>query len=148
MQDREFPQNPRIGVGIVLMIDKKLLLAKRKNPPAAQKWSLPGGLVELGETVKDAVRREALEETGLTIEVGKLLEVVELIDKAAEGNIRYHYILLDYLASASGGTLKAGSDVSALKLFDWRDLQKLELPILTREFIARHKNLLFPTSQH
>ena len=97
MQDREFPQNPRIGVGIVLMIDKKLLLAKRKNPPAAQKWSLPGGLVELGETVKDAVRREALEETGLTIEVGKLLEVVELIDKAAEGNIRYHYILLDYL---------------------------------------------------
>lgn len=148
MQDREFPQNPRIGVGIILMIDKKLLLAKRKNPPAAQKWSLPGGLVELGETVEDAVRRKALEETGLTIEVGKLLEVVELIDKAAEGNIRYHYILLDYLASASGGTLKAGSDVSALKLFDWRDLQKLELPILTREFIAQHKNLLFLTSQH
>jgi ADP-ribose pyrophosphatase YjhB (NUDIX family) len=113
---RAYPGRPLLGVGGVVLVDNQVVLIRRRNPPLAGRWSLPGGVVEAGESVQAAVAREVLEETGLTVRVRDLVEVVEHIDHDQDGRVRHHYVILDYLCDVTGGTLRAGGDVDAAAL--------------------------------
>jgi 8-oxo-dGTP diphosphatase len=105
----EFPDRPVIGVGAVVVKDGKALIVKRAHEPRKGEWSLPGGRVELGETLVDAVRREIREETGLEIQVGPVVELFDRIHRL-DGRVRYHFVIVDYLCTCIGGDLCAGDD--------------------------------------
>ena len=105
----EFPDRPVVGVGAVLVKDGKALIVKRAHEPRKGEWSLPGGRVELGESLIDAVRREIREETGLEIDVGPVVEIFDRVHRH-EGRVRYHFVIVDYLCACLGGTLQAGDD--------------------------------------
>lgn len=113
MSAREYPKLPLVGVGGVLLQDGKVLLVRRGSEPLQGEWSLPGGLVELGEELRPALRREILEETGLHVAVGPLVEVLDRIHRDAQGRVRFHYVIVDYLCRVEGGTLQAATDVTA-----------------------------------
>jgi len=105
----DYPAHPVVGVGGVVVKDGKALIVKRGHEPRKGEWSLPGGRVELGETLIDAVRREIKEETGLDVDVGPLLEVFDRVHRV-ETRVQYHFVIVDYLCICSGGTLCAGDD--------------------------------------
>ncbi|OFV83780.1 MAG: NUDIX hydrolase [Acidobacteria bacterium RIFCSPHIGHO2_02_FULL_67_57] len=111
---REYPERPMVGVGGVVIRDTRVLLVQRASEPLAGQWSLPGGAVELGETLEEAVVRELKEETGLTVRVVKLVEAFERIIRDDSGRPRYHYVLLDYLCEPVEGSARPGSDVQAV----------------------------------
>ncbi len=102
---RRYPDRPIVGVGAVIVQDGAVLLVKRRYPPLAGCWSLPGGTVEVGETLEGALAREMLEETGLEVTVGPVIEVFDRITRDDQGRVRYHYVLVDYLCWPLGGTL-------------------------------------------
>lgn len=108
---RKYPPRPVVGVGAVIVLDDRVVLIKRKYEPLAGRWSLPGGTLELGESLEAGVAREMLEETGLDVEVGPVVEVFDRILLDAEGRVQYHFVLVDYLCRPIGGRLQAGSDV-------------------------------------
>src|SRR5262249_51162472 len=108
---REYPDRPIVAVGAIVFDSAgRVLLGGRGRPPAQGRWSVPGGAVEAGETLAEACAREVREETGLEVEVGSLCEVVERVTRDPDGRVRFHYVILDYAARVSGGTLRAGSD--------------------------------------
>ena len=109
---REYPDHPRVGVGAVVLHEDRVLLVKRGNAPARGKWSLPGGLVNLGETTRAAVVREVAEECGLTITVAEVAGVVDRVTRDAEGRVKYHYVLVDYLAHPESTQIRSGSDAA------------------------------------
>ena len=109
---RAYPSRPMVGVGAVVLIDGKIVLVKRRHEPLAGQWSLPGGTLELGETLEAGVAREMLEETGLVVDVGPVIEVFDRILLDERRKVRYHFVLVDYLCRPIGGTLKSGSDAS------------------------------------
>ncbi len=114
---RETPNRPIVGVGAIVIRDDNVLLIKRGNPPKAGEWSLPGGGVELGETTREAVAREVFEETGLKVaQIGPLVDAVDYIETNERG-VRFHYVLLDYLALAPLGQPKAGSDATDAQFY-------------------------------
>ena len=100
-----------MGVGAVIVDDGKVVLIKRKYEPLKGQWSLPGGMVEIGETLEAALAREMLEETGLRVDVGPVIEVFDRIMRDEEHRVRYHFVLIDYLCWPAAGSLQAGSDV-------------------------------------
>ena len=106
---REFPDRPIVGVGGVVVQDGQALIVKRAHEPRKGEWSLPGGIVELGETLVEAVKRELKEETGLDVEVGEVVEVFDRVHRAG-GRIQYHFVIVDYLCRPVGGTLRAADD--------------------------------------
>ena len=108
---RQYPERPIVGVGAVIVEDGKVVIVKRRYEPLAGRWSLPGGALELGETLETAVAREMREETGLDVEVGPVIEVFDRIILDAERRVRYHFVLVDYLCWPVGGELQAASDV-------------------------------------
>lgn len=112
---RSYPTQPGFGVGAVVVEGGKVLLVRRGHAPLEGRWTLPGGLVELGETLEDALRREVLEETGWTVRVGKQLALFDFIEKD-EGRVRYHYVLADFFCERIEGDLRAGSDVTDVRL--------------------------------
>jgi 8-oxo-dGTP diphosphatase len=134
---REYPARPILGVGAVVVSDGRALLVKRGNEPAKGAWSIPGGMVELGEMLHDAVRREISEETGLDIEVGDRLQVLERIFRDDSGRARYHYILIDYRAVPIGGKLRASSDAVEVGFFTARELSKMGLADITASVITK-----------
>jgi ADP-ribose pyrophosphatase YjhB (NUDIX family) len=107
---REFPDRPVVGVGAVIVDGDRVLLVRRANPPLQGEWSVPGGAVEIGETLEAAVAREVLEETGLQVEVGPIVEVLDRIRLDPDGRARYHYVLVDFVCKPNGGLLACASD--------------------------------------
>jgi ADP-ribose pyrophosphatase YjhB (NUDIX family) len=112
---RDYPEQPIIGVGAVIVEGERTLLVRRATEPLRGEWSVPGGMLELGEKLRDGVRREALEETGVQVEVGELLDVFDSIFTDAQGRTQYHYVLIDYLCRPIAGEARAGSDVSEVR---------------------------------
>jgi 8-oxo-dGTP diphosphatase len=108
---REYPDRPIVGVGAVILMDGKVVLIRRRFEPLAGQWSLPGGVLELGETLEAGTAREMLEETGLEVQVGPVVEVFDRIRYDETRRVRYHFVLVDYLCWPIGGELRAGSDV-------------------------------------
>ena len=111
---REFPSTPLMCVGAVIVEAGRVLLVRRGNEPMKGHWTLPGGLLELGESLIEGVKREVLEETGLTVEVLQLIELLDRIHRH-ETRVRYHYVIADYLCRVAGGQLQAASDADAAR---------------------------------
>lgn len=108
---RQYPAAPLVSVGVVVKDERRVLLVKRGQEPGKGRWSLPGGVVELGETLRQAARREVREECGLEVEPGPVVDIFEPILSDEEGKIRYHYVVIDLLARYQGGRLTIGSDI-------------------------------------
>ena len=113
---RQYPARPIVGVGAVIVQDGQVVLIRRRYEPRKGQWTLPGGGVEVGESHEAAVAREMLEETGLQVEVGPVIEVFDRITRDEDQRVRYHYVLVDYLCWPIAGELCAGSDVDAAVL--------------------------------
>jgi 8-oxo-dGTP diphosphatase len=134
---REYPERPVVGVGGVIVHEGRVVLIKRAYEPLKGHWSLPGGGVEVGETLEAAVAREMLEETGLEVSVGPVIEVFDRITRDEQRRVRYHYVLVDYLCWSTAGTLRAGGDVDDAVLAAPADLGRFELTDKTIAVIAR-----------
>ena len=132
---REFPQAPLVGVGAVIVQGDRVLLVQRGRDPMKGQWTLPGGVLEVGESLVEGVIREVREETGLDVEV---LELVELLDRIhrEDGRVRFHYVIADYLCRVTGGELHAASDADAVRWIEraeWNSHSALKIdPITTR----------------
>jgi len=138
---REYPQIPLVGVGAIIAQNNRVALVRRGAQPSKGDWSIPGGLVNVGETLKDASIREALEETNLVVEPTRLVELVERIFRDNSGRVQYHYVLADFLCSVGGGELIAGSDALDAKWFHRDELQQLNLADITLQVILKGLDL-------
>jgi 8-oxo-dGTP diphosphatase len=134
---REYPDAPLVGVGAIIIEQDRVLLVKRGHPPLAGEWSIPGGVLEVGETMRQAAAREAMEETGLTVEVGDLLGVYDRILRDADGRTRYHYVLIDFLCRRIAGEPRAAGDADEARWFTRDKLAGLSLPKDTAEVIQK-----------
>ena len=119
---RDYPDRPIVGVGAVIVESGRALVVRRGTEPLKGQWSIPGGVVELGETLREAAAREAREETGLEVEPGEVLEIVDRIMRDSERKVQYHYVLVDFLCRRVSGEARAGADASDLR---WVTLQEL-----------------------
>ena len=124
---REYPDNPLVGVGVVIVDGKHVLLIRRGQPPLLGEWSLPGGVLECGETLREAAVREAGEETGLVVETVDMLGVYERVIRSDDGRVRYHYVRIDFLCRPVAGDLRAGSDAADVRWFARDELPALNL---------------------
>jgi len=128
---RLYPDQPVVGVGAVVISEGKILLEKRKNEPGKGKWSIPGGVVDLGESPEQAVVREVMEETCLEVDAPRLIDVVSDVSLDEAGKVKYHFVIIDYLVAVKRGEPKAASDADALV---WVPLNEVEAYDLTRSF--------------
>ncbi|HEV2489318.1 MAG TPA: NUDIX hydrolase [Candidatus Acidoferrales bacterium] len=108
---REYPSRPVVGVGGVVIADDRALLIRRGHAPLEGQWSIPGGTLEVGETIAEGIARELAEETGIQVRVLDLIEVFERIFRDKDGRVQYHFVIVDYLCEMMGGTARAGGDV-------------------------------------
>jgi 8-oxo-dGTP diphosphatase len=144
LAQREFPANPLVGIGAVVVDDcGRVLLIKRATEPMKGHWSLPGGLLELGETLSDGVKREVFEETGLFVEPEAIVEVVDRIYRNSDGKqsqVQYHYVVVDYWCRVMGGDLKPSSDASEVAWVnraEWTDTNFHSLESITVQVIEK-----------
>ena len=122
---REYPEAPIIGVGAVVIDGGKVLLVRRGHEPLKGEWSLPGGALELGETLQKGLVREVLEETGLTVVPDAIVEVLDRITQDdLSGRVRYHYVLVDFICHVASGTLRGGSDAEEARWVGQEELQE------------------------
>jgi mutator protein MutT len=124
---REYPETPLVGMGAVILDQGRVVLVKRKFPPLAGEWSIPGGRLKIGETQREGVVREAREETGLTVDAVELLGVYDRLLRDEAGRILYHYVLIDFLCQRIAGELQAGGDADDARWFSQEELRKLTL---------------------
>jgi 8-oxo-dGTP diphosphatase len=148
---REFPEAPLVGVGAIIIRDSRVVLVRRAHPPLEGQWSIPGGLLEVGELVREAAVREAREETGLVVAVGNEapgkevpgeeptdpLGVFDRVLRSPDGRVQYHYVLIDFLCRLVGGELKAAGDAAEARWFTREELPTLKLAEDTLEVIGR-----------
>ena len=149
---REYPESPLVGVGAVIIdsnsdsdsdsqsedgTEPRVLLIRRGQAPLLGEWSLPGGVLECGETLRDAAVREAQEETGLVVEIVDMLGVYERVIPGDEGRVRYHYVLIDFLCRPVGGDVKAGSDAADVRWFARDELPALNLAEDTNDVVRK-----------
>ena len=134
---REFPEVPLVGVGAVIIEGDRVVLVKRLHPPLQDKWSIPGGVLEVGERVREAAMREAREETGLTVEPGELLGVYDRVLRDAEQRVQYHYVLIDFLCRRVAGDIAAASDAAEVRWFSREELPGLKLAEDTLDVIGK-----------
>ena len=128
---RLYPNQPIVGVGAIIMQNAKILLEKRKNDPGRGKWSIPGGVVELGESLEQTVIREVQEETGLIVDAPELIDVVNQATLDESGKVRYHFVIVDYVVNLKSGTARAASDAADL---EWVPLEQVEQKDLIKSF--------------
>lgn len=132
---REYPERPIVGVGALIFDAGRVLLVRRGHAPMKGEWSLPGGGLEVGETLAEGVKREVLEETGLEIEPLALVDVVDRIAHDDGGRVQFHYVLVDYLCRVTGGSEAFASDAVGLR---WAAMDELEeVAAFTREVILK-----------
>jgi 8-oxo-dGTP diphosphatase len=132
---REYPESPLVGVGAVIIDAGRVLLVKRGHAPLLGEWSIPGGLLEVGETVRQAVVREAQEETSLTVETGELLGVYDRLLPDGDGRTLYPYVLIDFLCRRLSGEALASGDADDARWFTREEAEKLPLPEDTTQVI-------------
>jgi len=135
--ERWSPQYPLVAASAIIFKEEKLLLIKRANEPSKGKWSIPGGIIELGETIYEAARREVLEECSIDIEITKIFNVMDNIIRDEDGSIRFHYILVDVLARYVSGEIKAQSDAEDCLWFTSEELAGLDMNPRLHEVLAR-----------
>jgi 8-oxo-dGTP diphosphatase len=139
---RVYPDKPVVGVGAVIVHEGKILLEKRKNAPGKGKWSIPGGLVELGESTEQAVIREVKEETGLEVGEPRLIDVINNISLNEKGRTKYHYVIVDYLVTVRRGIPKAASDADELKWVPFSEVEEYDLTESFRDFFRLNRQKL------
>ena len=137
VNDRRYPPRPILGVGALIFQHDRILLVERGREPLKGWWSLPGGVLETGERLEEGIRREVLEETGLSVNTLCVAEIFERIMRDADGRAEYHYVLIDYECEVAGGDLCAGDDVSAAAWVKREELQMYQLTEGTLEVIER-----------
>ena len=145
---RMYPSQPVVGVGAVILRKGAILLERRNNDPGKGKWSIPGGVVELGENVYQAVKREVKEETGLTVEVKRLIDVVDSITLDDKNAVKYDFVIIDFLVDVKEGKLFPASDALDLKWVPFNQVEKYGLTDSFREFFEKNKELLEDASLH
>ena len=133
---RRYPPRPVLGVGALILDGSRVLLVERGNPPLAGYWSLPGGVVETGERLEDALAREVLEETGLQVTTDSIATVFERIMPDHSGECEYHYVLIDFYCTIRGGQLRPGDDSKSVQWFEISGLSSLPITEGTREVIS------------
>jgi ADP-ribose pyrophosphatase YjhB (NUDIX family) len=143
---REYPEQPLVGVGGVVIDNERALLIRRAGPPMEGQWSIPGGMLELGETLTQGVARELAEETGLEVNVLEIIEVLERIfpglpgadgTPGDAGRPQYHFVIIDYLCEARGGTLCAGSDAQEFAWAREDELPKFDLTVAATRVLRK-----------
>jgi len=140
---RQYPSTPIPSVGAIVLKNDKILLVLRGQEPSRGKWSIPGGIVEPGETIREAARREVLEECGVEIELGDVVEVLDAIVRDEDGRVQYHYILIDLLATYLGGKLTVGSDIDDARWVTEEELPRFDvtkgaLPVIRKALSKRN----------
>lgn len=139
---REYPDLPRVGVGAVILEEDRVLLVRRGSTPSQGKWSIPGGLVHLGETTAAATLREVEEECGLKVRLQGIAGVVDRIVPGSDGRIRYHYVLVDYLAVPESGAARAGSDAAEVRWVPVAELGRYDTTEGLAEMVMKAQRLL------
>lgn len=139
---RLYPNQPIVGVGAVIICNGKILLEKRESEPGRGKWSIPGGLVELGENTEQTVIREVKEETNLKVEQPKLIDVVNNITVDENNKIKFQFVIVDYFVKLKGGTLRAADDAAELQWVEFDEVEKYDLTSSFREFFQRNRRKL------
>jgi ADP-ribose pyrophosphatase YjhB (NUDIX family) len=134
---RKYPSRPILGVGAIILSRGCALLVQRGRAPLKGFWSLPGGALELGEHLADGVRREVLEETGLTVKPIEVFEVFERISPGERDRPEYHYVVVDYLCRVAGGVLRAGGDAAGAEWVRREDLGRRQITEGTLAVIRR-----------
>lgn len=138
MGKREYPDRPIVGVGAIIIEGSRVLLVRRASEPLRGAWSIPGGMLELGETLRAGAEREALEETGLHVHAGEVVDVFDSIVPGEQGKTpQYHYVLIDFLCAIKSGRPQAGSDASEVRWFNQEELANLGLREMTLRALAK-----------
>jgi 8-oxo-dGTP diphosphatase len=137
-----YPNQPIVGIGVVIVRDCKIALIKRGNEPSKGKWTIPGGLVELGESVEEAVIREAKEETCLDVEEPQLIDVVGNVDLDEDDKVKYHYVIIDYLVHVKSGNIQAASDAAELRWVPFEEVEDYNLTSSFRVFFRQNREKL------
>jgi 8-oxo-dGTP diphosphatase len=145
---RLYPDQPVVGIGAVIVKEGNIALIKRSNEPSKGKWTIPGGLVELGENLEAAVIRETKEETCLDIENPRLIDVVDNVDLDEQGKIRYHYVIIDYLVHVISGNIQAASDAAEFLWVPLDEVEKLNLTASFRLFFRNNREKLSRLSSY
>jgi mutator protein MutT len=124
---REYPPAPIVAVGVIICQGDRIVLIQRAKEPSKGLWTFPGGAIELGESLEEAARREALEETGLEVEIGKVATVIDHIARDTAGRVTYHYVIVDFWARPVSGTLRPGTDAQDARWFNRSDLDRVAM---------------------
>ena len=133
-----YPQVPRVAVGAIVIKDSAVLLVKRGKAPSKDKWAIPGGTIELGETLQQAAEREILEETGIRIRALKAVHTFDFIERDKQDGIRFHYVIVDLEANYLSGTIKPGDDAAKAAWIPFTDLKALEMNKSSRDFLSAY----------
>jgi len=124
---RDYPDRPLIGVGAVIVEAGRAVIVRRVHEPLKGEWSIPGGVLEVGETLRGGAAREALEETGLVVEAGEVIEVLDRIVQDNLGRIQFHYVLIDFLCRRISGELRPGGDASEVRWISGGELERFPI---------------------
>jgi ADP-ribose pyrophosphatase len=134
---REYPERPLVGVGAVVLRNDAVLLVQRGSPPGVGRWAIPGGLVNLGETTREATEREVMEECGIKIKAGKVAGVFDAVRLDDEGRVRYHYVLIDHVADYLSGEPVAQDDAADARWVPLDELDSLAILEITKELVRK-----------
>lgn len=139
---RRYPESPIVGVGVVVWKSDNVLLVKRGKPPLKNEWSLPGGGQHIGETIREAAHREVFEETAIQIKNLQLVEVVDAIFPTTDGQVEYHYTLIDFVAEWKNGQPIPGDDTIEARWFRREEIERLEIWSETKAIIDKSRQII------